>query len=144
MWKICHIRFQNMAKDILLYGRIDEWNLREFFKAITESQEDDELGELTFRINTGGGEPEYGWGAAAKINETVNKKVKVDGKAYSWGTFACVYAEDVECLDVSQFMIHRAAYSEWFESSEYFTEPLQENLAAINKKLETAFRNRVN
>lgn len=132
-----------MPNDILLYGRIDEWNLREFFKSITSATQVDEAAELTFRINTGGGEPEYGWGAAAKINEVANKKVKVDGKAYSWGTFACCYCDDVECLDVSQFMIHRASYSEWFESSEYFTDELQENLAAINKKLETAFRNKI-
>lgn len=132
-----------MPKDILIYGRIDEWNARLFFDSIAEAQELDETAELMFRINTGGGEPEYGWGIAAKIQELVNKKVKVDGKAYSWGAVACCYAEDVECLDVSQFMIHRASYSEWFESSDYFTEPLQENLAAINKKIETAFRNKI-
>src|SRR5277367_4860470 len=106
-----------MPKDILIYGRIDAYTAAQFFKDINDATENDESVTLNFRINTGGGEPEYGWGIAAKVNEVENKKVKVDGKAYSWGTMACCYAEDVEALDVSQFMVHRAAYPEWFEST---------------------------
>lgn len=132
-----------MPNDILIYGRIDEWNARSFFQSISDAQEDGEETALTFRINTGGGEPEYGWGMCSKINEIVNKKALVDGKAYSMGLFACCYIDEVSCHDVSQFMVHRAGYSEWFEKSEYFTEPLQENLANINKNLEKAFRNKI-
>ncbi len=73
----------------------------------------------------------------------MNKKVKVDGKAYSFGAFALCYTNDSEAVDTAQFMVHRAAYPEWFENSEYFTQPYKENLAAINKKLEEAFRNKV-
>jgi len=133
-----------MAKDILLYGRIDCESVSEFFENISEAQDGDETTPLKIRVNTGGGEPEYAWGALAKISELPNKIMAVDGKAYSAGTFACCYVDEVEALDVSQFMVHRAAYSEWFEGSkEYFTEPLRENLKAINSKLEKAFRNKV-
>jgi hypothetical protein len=41
-------------------------------------------------------------------------------------------------------MVHRASYGEWFEKSEYFTQPLRENLASINADLEKAFRNKLN
>jgi len=136
-----------MGKDILIYGRIDEWSAKGFFDSIAEAEEKAIDGEFNpvIRINTGGGEPEYGWGFAAKINELPLKRIKGDGKAYSWGFFAFCYTkvEDTECLDVTQFMIHRAAYTEWFESSEYFTEDLQLNLKNINSKLETAVRNRI-
>lgn len=135
-----------MPKDILIYGRIDEWSTLRFFDALAESQESASEDSIpVFRICTQGGEPEYGWSIAAKIAEAPKKKLKVDGKAYSWGSLHLLYAkkEEIEALDVSQFMIHRAAYPDWFEKSDYFTEPLKQNLSAINSKLETAFRNRV-
>jgi len=101
-------------------------------------------GDITVRINSGGGEPDYGWGMVAKFKEYEgNKTVKIDGKAYSMAAFIAMYADNVEALDVSTFMVHRAAYPTWFEGSEYFTKELKENLTSINKSLEAAFRARV-
>lgn len=132
-----------MPKEALFYGPVTGYGSMDFIQQINEALEDDEAADITVRINTPGGEPEYGWGMCAKINELINKKIKVDGKAYSFGAFALCYVDDSEAVDTAQFMVHRAAYPEWFENSEYFTQPYKENLADINKKLEQAFRNKV-
>jgi ATP-dependent protease ClpP protease subunit len=133
-----------MAKDILIYGRINSETAKGFFDAV-DATTTDENSEVVIRIATDGGEPEYGWGISAKISELKNKKIKVDGKAYSYGVFALCYAkkEDIDSLDVAQYMVHRAAYADWFESSDWFTEELKENLKNINTNFEKAFRNRI-
>lgn len=126
--------------EFLIYGSINSFTSSEFIKSMNEAD-----GDITVRINSGGGEPDYGWGMVAKFKEYEGKKtVKVDGKAYSMGAFIAMYADNVEALDVSTFMVHRAAYPTWFEGSEYFTAELKENLTNINKSLEKAFKNKVN
>jgi ATP-dependent protease ClpP protease subunit len=130
-----------MAKDILLYGEIHSWSAQEFITKMDEL-----AGEsIAVRVNTNGGEPSYGWGMVAKFSEHEGQKlVKVDGKAYSFGLFFLCYSEYSEALDVSEFLIHRAAYPEWMERNpEYFTDELRGNLSRINKSLEKAFRNKV-
>jgi ATP-dependent protease ClpP protease subunit len=130
-----------MPKEILLYGAVDDVSSSEFIQQMEDASADD----ITIRINCNGGVPEYGWGMIAKVAEHANgKKIKVDGQAYSFGTFFLCYVDDAEALDVSEFLIHRASYSEWFESTpEYFTDAVRENLVRINASLEKAFRNKV-
>lgn len=131
-----------MAKDILMYGYIGEYSARDFFEKIAEAQKENEDEELVFRINTDGGNPQFGWGMLAKMNEVDNKKVKVDGAANSMGAFACLYCEDVEAVDTAEFCIHRAAHS--YEAyPEYFDDLEQKRLANINSKLKKAFKARV-
>ena len=130
--------------EVLLYGPIESYTVPDIIKEIDEHAEAD---ELTMRINSGGGSPEYGWGVIAKFAEfTGKKRIANDGKAFSMAAFASLYTEqeNVECLDVTEFMYHRAAYPSWFESNaEFFTDELRGNLERINKNLEVAFRNRV-
>lgn len=132
-----------MPKDVLIYGPIYSDSAIEFHENVAEVQKDAPDEEIKIRINTEGGEPMYGWGMVAKISELPNKSVQVDGAAYSFGAFALCYCDKVSALDVSQFLLHRAAYSSWFESSEYFTEEIQQNLKQINDKLEKALRNKI-
>lgn len=133
-----------MERDILIYGSIDSWSSQEFFESIAQAQLLDQNAEFTFRLNCNGGEPEYGWGMVAKFLELKGSKIKVDGKAYSFGTFFLCYVEEAEALDVAQFLIHRAAYPTWFENNpEYFTDQLKSNLATINSNLEKALRNKI-
>ena len=130
-----------MPKEILIYSNIQDNSAVDFINSVNEIEDG---GELNVRINTNGGNPEYGFGMVAKFAEFKGKKsVKIDGKAYSMGLFFSCYADEVECLDVSNMLLHRAAYSEWFEKSEYFTEALKGNLIEINKSLETAFKNKI-
>lgn len=130
-----------MSKEILLYGGIDSETSAEFIQQMEEASSE----EITIRVNTRGGEPEYGFGMIAKFSEHASgKKLKVDGKAYSMGLFFLCYVDDSEGLDVSEYLIHRAAYPDWFESTpEYFTDALKENLTRINASLEKAFRAKV-
>ncbi len=130
-----------MPKEVLVYGSINEYSARDFMTSFAGIEEND---ELNVRINTNGGSPEYGYGIVAKIREHAGlKNIKVDGQAYSMGSFICIYSDNVTALDVSQFLIHRAAYSEWFEQSEYFTEALKTNLTNINNDLMAATKAKI-
>lgn len=130
-----------MPKEVLLYKRIESESAIEF---IEEMNELDKQEEITGRVNGPGGNPEYGFGMIAKWSEhTGPKKLKIDGMAYSMHMMFALYAADVECLDVTELLAHRAAYPEWFENSDYFTEPLRENLVRINASLEKAFRAKI-
>lgn len=129
------------VKQILLYGRIDSWEAKEFSAAIKEIETED---EVLLRINTQGGSPEYGWGIISMFKDLKNvKSVKVDGQAHSMGAFILCYVNESEALDVSRFLIHRAAYPAYFESSDMFTEDIKQDLIEVNKSLESAFRAKV-
>lgn len=130
-----------MPKEILIYGEIYSESAAQFLKDMDAALQD----SVTVRINSPGGSPECTWGMIAKFAEhTGTKLLKVDGKAYSMGGFFCCYADDVEALDVSQFLFHRAAYPSWFENDpEYFDEATRENLININASLQKAFMNKI-
>jgi ATP-dependent protease ClpP protease subunit len=125
--------------EVLLYGGIDSESSANFINEINEVDDN-----LLVRVNTGGGEPMYAWGMAAKFSEfEKTKKVQVDGKAFSAGFYFCLYADEVNALDVSQFMIHRAAFPSWYEESSYFAESEKTQLENVNAKLKEAFVNKV-
>jgi ATP-dependent protease ClpP protease subunit len=129
-------------KTILLYGSIDAYKAREFNAALSAISDESE--EVLLRINSPGGSPEYGWGMASMWKDIKNpKRVLVDGQAHSMGMFFLAYANDVESLDVSEFLIHRAAYPEWMEKSEDFDQALKDNLIRVNKSLESALRAKI-
>lgn len=133
------------SKDILIYGSINEETSAEFIEEINEALNEDPATEIVVRINSNGGSPEYTWGMIAKFNELTGvKKVKNDGKSYSMGLFFNCYVENASALDVSNFLLHRAAYPQWIEQEpEYFNQAMRENLAAINKSLRAAFEAKV-
>ena len=127
--------------DILLYGPIDAYSSSDFINNIIAADSQD----ITVRVNSPGGEVQYGWGCVAKFSELTGKKtLKNDGKAYSMGAYMFCYAEDSEATDVSDFIIHRAAYPEWLENDpDLFNEQAQASLAKMNAKLRTALENKV-
>lgn len=126
--------------DILLYGYVGSEVTQRFIREIDAANGED----ITIRVNTQGGSPEDMWGMVAKFKEYQgSKSVKVDGRAFSAGIFFLPYADNVEALDVSQFLIHRAAYSEWFEKSEYMTAAMWENLDNINNSLKAAISSKI-
>lgn len=130
-----------MPKEILIYGAIHSLSVSDAMNAMAEVDPDD---GMFLRINTDGGQPQDGFGIMAKFGEyTGEKTVQVDGRAYSTGLFLLCYAEKVNALDVSKFMVHRAGYSRWFEESEYFTPELKSHLIDVNKDLERAFRAKI-
>lgn len=133
-----------MPKEVLIYGDIDEYSSAEFITSINEQLSLNANSEFTVRINTNGGSPEYTWGMISKFKEINAKSVQIDGKAYSMGLFFACYTDNVKALDVSNFILHRAAYPSWIENDEnYFTDSMRSNLASINKSLRAAFEAKV-
>lgn len=134
-----------MPTDILIYGRIDEYSATAFFENVNEELEENPDAEIVVRINSEGGSPEYTWGMIAKFNELTGKKsVKNDGKSYSMGLYFNCYVENAIAYDTTQFILHRAAYSNWIESDpEMFSDSMRANLENINKKLRAAFEAKV-
>jgi len=129
-----------MNNEVLVYGSIYDFTAEAFVRSFSEI----EGNELTCRINTNGGGVEAAWSMIGKWKEFEGQKtVKVDGKAYSMGFYFCCYADNVQCLDVSQFMVHRASYGEWYENSTYFTESDKTSLSNMNKQLRAAFEAKV-
>lgn len=126
--------------EILIYGDINSWTTSEFIKSFALLTDED----ITVRVNSDGGDPQYAFGMVAKFKEYPGRKnVKVDGRAHSSAAFFLVYADEVEALDVSQICIHRASYSEWYEESIYFTEEKKSDLISFNANIYTAFKNKI-
>ena len=132
----------DVIREILIYGDIYSWTASEFINSVNALESD---GELIVRVNTDGGDPEFGFGMSAKYAEFEgSKKVKVDGKANSTGLFFICTAKHVEALDASTFILHRASYGEWIESNpDYFTEARKARLTAINDSLKKLFEAKV-
>jgi len=128
-----------MPTEILLYGQIHSRSSIDFINEVDAVENDD----VVVRVNTNGGDVLYGWGMVAKFQEfTGNKTVKIDGSAFSMGLFFAAYADNVEALDVSKFLLHRAAYPQWYEA-DYMSESEKDNLVQINSSLEKAFRAKI-
>ncbi len=133
-----------MAKEILIYGSLYNWNNSDTLRYLDEANAED----VTLRINSDGGSPEDTFGVIAKMLERkANGKkttIKVDGKAYSTAAFMLTYFTDVEALDVSAFLLHRAAYPEWYEKGDQITSDQLNYLKWLNDKLKDATKAKIN
>jgi len=132
-----------MPSEILLYQPIYSFTAADFISQL----EDNKGNDVVLRINANGGDPEYGWGMIAKLKERTNvtTNIKVDSKAHSMYAFMLCYANgNIECLDVSTFVIHRASYGQWFEADpELFNDARKTELNNINSFLRAAWEAKV-
>ena len=128
--------------ELLLYGHIGTYSMERMISEINAAESEN----LTIRINTDGGDPQAAFGLISKLKEFNGEvEMKVDGKAYSMGAFACLYANKVEALDVSDFMFHRAAFPSYIENDkELFTGEMKAFVNKINKHLRAAFESKIN
>lgn len=95
-----------MSKELYLYSPIVDFTAENLISQMEEEGNDQ---DITIRMSTGGGSVYAGWGIAAKMTERKGKTtIKVDGAAMSMGAALCLFADNVQCLDVSTFMLHRA------------------------------------
>lgn len=128
-----------MAKEVLLYDYMYSFSIMEFIQAMEEAKDED----IVVRLNNYGGNVDAGWSAIAKFSEhSKSKKIKVDGIAASMGAMFLVYADSAECLDVSDFMFHRAAYTDYYEKN-YMTEEERQSLIKMNSKLKAAMEAKI-
>jgi ATP-dependent protease ClpP protease subunit len=131
-----------MAKEILLYGGVNEYSAAQFITQMDAAIDED----VRIRVNTPGGSTSYNFGMIAKFSEHPKRKlVVVDGNAYSAGFYFCVNADDVECFDISDFMMHRAGLPDYIENNpDYFDDEAKAYLNRINSKFEKAVKNKLN
>lgn len=122
--------------EVLIYGDITDYSASAFITSLGAVGD----GDFTTRINTLGGSVAATWGMIAKYADMPGKKsLKIDGKAMSMGAYFACYADDVECLDVSVFGLHRAAYPSFIESNpNLFDESAKKSLTNVNNNLRKA------
>jgi ATP-dependent protease ClpP protease subunit len=129
-------------KEIILYNYLYDASAANFIAQLEAYKDED----VVIRMNTGGGSPESTFGMIAKLSErTKATKIKVDGKANSMGAFMLAYTQDNEALDVSEILIHRAAYPSWVEKdANIMTPEMWSSLNRVNGKLREALEAKVN
>jgi len=123
-----------MKNLILLYFQIWDFIAMEFIEKLNEY----EGKEATIRINSPGGNVFAGWGMIAAVKEFTGKLiVKVDGVAASMAAYIVLFCDNVECVDVSRFMLHPArGYVE--------TDDDQVFLDSVNVDLKTKMKKKFN
>ncbi len=128
-----------MEAEVYIYGTFFDGLALDFVKSMEANKQND----IMLRLNSNGGDPTAGWSCLIKFAEHAKKKtVKVDGKALSMGFYFCCYTDNVECADVSEFLIHRAAY--WFEGTDLMTDQDKQSLKIMNDKLRKAVEAKIN
>jgi ATP-dependent protease ClpP protease subunit len=127
--------------EVLLYGDIYSQRARDFIKEVEAASGED----LSVRVNSYGGDVDYGWGMVSKFVEHKGKKsVKIDAAAHSMAAYFAIYADDVEATDVASMIFHRAAYPTWVENdSQLFTDARKQELTRVNGKLREAMEAKV-
>lgn len=130
-----------MAKEILLYSVLWGYSAENFINQMEANKNSD----VKVRMNTPGGDVLATYGMIAKFQEhSKSKIVQVDGQAKSCGFYMCLAADDVECLNVSEFLAHRAAYPEWIEKDpEIFTDAFKQSLNKTNGYLRQIIESKV-
>lgn len=125
--------------EILLYSSLYSSSVASLIKEMEAAKGED----MTLRVNSPGGEVFQTYGLVAKYQEHPKRKViKVDGIAASSAAFLCCYADEVECLDVSSFLFHRAAF--WYEDNPtYFTDDIKAALNEMNAQLRAAMESKM-
>jgi len=122
-----------MSKPILIYDGIYSYTAEAFTEKLQDS-----TGDLEIWMNSPGGSVFAGWSMIAAMQEyKEKKKIKVLGNASSMAFYMLLFADEVEALDISTFIIHRAdGYVENDDDKAFLTQ--------VNKDLRTKFEARIN
>ena len=125
---------------LYLYDSVDNWSIQPLLEAIDTF---DESG-IALNINSPGGNPESVFGLVAKLQKYKGEvQINVDGAAHSTMLyFLAYYKSNVSALDVSQMVLHRASYGEWYEKGG-LTEDERKSLDKINLDLRTALESKI-
>jgi ATP-dependent protease ClpP protease subunit len=126
--------------EILLYSPLDGDSASRIMNELAWIGENQ---VYAIRIYCPGGDVESAWGIPAKMQELKQKGchsiAKVDGMAASMAGLLLVYFDERESLDVSNIMLHRAAFPEKDnEGNPYFITPEEnQRLAKINTDIKS-------
>lgn len=131
-----HIYFWSlMAKELYLYFSVQNFVIADLLEKMEEAADDD----IVMRINSPGGSVFAGWGLVAKLKEHANTSTaKVDGMAVSMAAIMLLYFDNVECMDVSRFMLHRGdMYVESEEDLKFLADINNDIRLQMKKKLDS-------
>lgn len=122
-----------MAKEVLLYSPIFSFTAESVIQQLNDFQGED----VTLRINSPGGSVFAGWGmVASTVDFDGELTIKVDGTASSMAAILLLFHKNVEALNVSQFVLHRAStFSR--EAGDL------DILAKVNKDIRAAFESKL-
>lgn len=125
-------------KEILIYSGIYSFTAESFIEKLAEIPKDE---DVTVRLNSPGGSVFAGWGMIAALKERTGKNIlKVDGNASSMAFFLVPFFDEVQALDVTSFMVHRAtAYIDTDDDQKM----LDDANATLRKTLESRIKSDV-
>lgn len=130
-----------MPKELYLYSGVFDYTA----ESLVSEMEANKSSDVVIRMNTNGGDPVSAYGIIAKMLErTADGKstvIKVDGKAISTGFYMLPYATKVIALEVSSFLVHRAAFADWYEKQ--MTLQDKADLVKINQDLRAALEKKI-
>ncbi len=115
-----------MAKELYLYSPIYDFVAQDLIQAMDDNMSED----ITLRLNTPGGSVFSNYGICAKMTEHGSVNVKVDGAAMSSGAYLLLFAKNVECLDVSTIVFHRADMPIENQTDQDFLDKINKDLKA--------------
>lgn len=116
-----------MPREILIYDTFNRWDTERIVSQLSEIE-----GDFSVRINSPGGSVVSGIAILSKLSEMAGgNKITVDGQAMSMGAFFLPFFKERLANDMSEFMLHKAAYPSWYEA----TAEEQERLLSLNNKI---------
>jgi ATP-dependent protease ClpP protease subunit len=96
-----------MKKPLLLYAPIFDFTAQEFVEKMNEIPPEQ---DIEIWMNSPGGSVFAGWSIIGPLQKrTGNTKVCVFGNASSMAFYLMLYADEVEALEVTKFLLHRAS-----------------------------------
>lgn len=130
-----------MQTEILCYYPLYSYTVSEYITKLEANKNND----ISVRIHSPGGDVYASYGAIAKTNEHSRGKVgKIDGRADSASFFMVCTMDNVECLNVSKAIVHRAAYPDYIEKDpSRFTDAIKAELTTVNAELRTILESKV-
>jgi ATP-dependent protease ClpP protease subunit len=134
-----------MAKDIILYGTITQYQMAYFISQVADIQKEDPSSKFKVRINCEGGSPDFGMSFITKVQELEEagliESILVEGMAHSMALFSLCYVKNATAIDTAQGVLHRSSYPDWIESHASYKDSIfAKSNAKTNKDLERAFR----
>lgn len=97
-------------QEVLFYGEISDFSVSSFINRMREAK--DLRRDVKILANSMGGSPDSGYGMIKTIRDfPYKKKLSIHGAAYSMMAFAALYVDEVEAIEQTLFLFHRAAAS---------------------------------
>ncbi len=119
---------------LLLYSPIYDFIVEDFVRNLKQIPDNE---DVLVRLNSPGGDVFAGWSIISALTEREGKfNLRIEGHAASMGFIFALFADNVEALDVTKLMIHRATgYVE--------NEDDQKMLNSVNKDLRNKLEKRI-